>query len=79
MKAQASSLLTTEPHEWAAKIRDKRQELGETQAQFAARFGVSQVAVSDWERSAYDPPANVTWFLYRQEQVARFRKFKGGR
>jgi DNA-binding transcriptional regulator YiaG len=79
MKAQASSLLTTEPHEWAAKIREKRQELGETQAQFGARFGVTQVSVSKWEAELAEPPAAVTWFLYRQEQVARFRKFRGGR
>lgn len=41
----------------SVKIRQLRQSLGETQGQFAMRFGVKQASVSRWETGAMpDPP-----------------------
>ena len=37
--------MTTIPQQ----IKEKRKELGETQAQFGKRFGKSHAAVSEWE------------------------------
>lgn len=45
------------------RLRKKRKELGENQETFAARFNVSQAAVSDWERGISEPPAAVILWL----------------
>lgn len=52
--------------DWSRLIRQKRKELGENQTQFGARFGVSYVAVSDWERGVNDAPARVLWWLVQE-------------
>lgn len=50
---------------WSTLIKQKRRQFRETQTEFGARFGVSDVAVSYWERGIYDPPADVTWWLFK--------------
>lgn len=54
---------------WPEIIRQKRKNLGETQAEFGKRFKFSQVAVSDWERGVSEPPAVVTYWLYTEGVV----------
>ncbi len=39
-------------------IRDARESVGESQTEFAKRFGVDQSAVSDWEQKG--PPKRGT-------------------
>lgn len=41
--------------EWGANIRAQRSLLGMTQAQLGAEAGVSQRAVSNWERGTASP------------------------
>jgi DNA-binding XRE family transcriptional regulator len=50
---------------WAKALRDKRLQLGETQKQFATRFGVTYVAVSLWETGLRGLPDRVTWWLVK--------------
>lgn len=54
---------------WGELIRKKRTELGETQAEFGERFGVTYVAVSLWEAGKRDVPGEVTWWLVQEGVV----------
>lgn len=56
--------------DWAEKIKQKRKTLGESQAVFARRWNVSQVAVSDWERGVSEPPAAVLWWVLNPDEEA---------
>lgn len=49
--------------EWAEKIRRVRFDLNETQAEFGARFGVTQQAVAGWENGIFEPGATVMMFV----------------
>ena len=60
---------TVSSPKWAEIIKQKRKELGETQAQFGARFGVTYNAVSAWENGIADPPGEVTWWLVQEGAV----------
>lgn len=66
----------TAPETLGDRIRQKREELGLTQAQFGRRIGVSKVAVSDWERDVYAPKDENFRALEREygasEQRLRF-------
>ncbi len=42
-----------------ADIRTIRQQLGLTQAQFAARFPVARRTLEDWERGVAKPPPYI--------------------
>lgn len=55
---------------WAKLLKQKRRQLGETQAEFGKRFGVSFVAVSYWEAGKRDIPGEVTWWL--SEHMPRY-------
>ena len=52
-----------DPPKWAEMIYNARKNLGETQAEFGVRFGVTYVAVSLWETGKRDVPGEVTWWL----------------
>lgn len=61
----------TQKPQWAKLIKVKRLELEETQAEFGARFGVSDAAVSYWESGTYEPSAEVLmWVLEAADNVA---------
>lgn len=49
--------------EWGRLIKTLREQLGESQVTFAARWGVNQATVSYWENNQADPPGEVTWWL----------------
>lgn len=50
--------------DWPALIKAARLRLGETQAQFAKRFGVATNTVSRWETGAYDISLEaIDWLL----------------
>lgn len=59
---------------WAGLISRVRRELGESQATFGKRFGMSQAMVSYWESGSFDPPGEVTWFV-----MARTTRPRAGR
>lgn len=44
-------------------IRERRRDLRLTQTELAAELGVSQAAVSDWERGACNPSFAQAWRL----------------
>jgi len=44
------------------QIKEKRKDLGETQAQFGKRFGKSHAAVSEWESGKAEAPYVVIEF-----------------
>lgn len=48
------------------QIRDLRDELGMTQADFANYCGVTQTQVSNWERGRYRPNKQVAWKLHSE-------------
>lgn len=48
-------------------IKAKRKQLGETQAQFGKRFGVSHAAVSDWEAGKSEAPYKVLEYFLSKE------------
>ena len=50
---------------WNTLIKQTRRRLKESQRAFGERFGVTQSAVSDWERGMTYPPADVTWWLHQ--------------
>ena|SRR5438067_3230361 len=43
--------------DWAQRVGTLRKELGLKQVQFAAKFGVTQAAISRWESGAKEPSA----------------------
>jgi transcriptional regulator with XRE-family HTH domain len=45
--------------EWAQRVAALRKELGLKQVDFAAKFGVTQAAISRWERGAKEPSAEI--------------------
>lgn len=49
--------------EWAIKIQQLRESLGENRVVFGKRFGVSRVAVWYWESGTNEPPAAVLMFV----------------
>ena len=59
----------TDNKPWIVLLRQVRKRLGESQVQFASRFGVATNTVSRWETGAYDIPAEVVWWLCQQEQI----------
>jgi transcriptional regulator with XRE-family HTH domain len=50
--------MTTIPQQ----IKEKRKQLGETQASFGKRFGKSHAAVSEWESGKAEAPYAVIEF-----------------
>jgi transcriptional regulator with XRE-family HTH domain len=44
------------------QIKEKRKQLGETQAVFGKRFGKSHAAVSEWESGKAEAPYEVLEF-----------------
>lgn len=65
---------TVSDPKWGEIIKQKRTELGETQAEFGARFGVTYVAVSLWEAGKRDVPGEVTWWLVQEGAVDEAQK-----
>lgn len=65
-QAQPQPIKPVSAPNWAALIKQARTQLGESQAQFALRFGVSHVAVSNWENGRDEAPYAVTWWLVTQ-------------
>lgn len=64
-----------DPPKWGELIRTARENLGESQAQFGARFNVTYVAVSLWETGKRDVPGEVTWWLTNEgRRYAKKRK-----
>jgi DNA-binding transcriptional regulator YiaG len=55
--------------QWAELIKQKRAELGETQAEFAKRFNVQETAVSHWETGRREAPYAVTWWLTHEGKL----------
>lgn len=53
----------------ASVMRDKRVQLGITQVDLAARCGVSQGVVSDWERGVSTPSIRRLLLLARHLQI----------
>ena len=41
--------------EWAQRVAQLRKKLGLKQVEFAERFGVTQAAISGWERGRKEP------------------------
>jgi DNA-binding transcriptional regulator YiaG len=41
--------------EWAQRVAQLRKKLGLKQVEFAARFGVTQAAISGWESGRKEP------------------------
>lgn len=60
---------TVSDPKWPEIIKQKRLELGESQATFGARFGVTYNAVSAWELGKSEPPGEVTWWLVQEGAV----------
>lgn len=56
--------------EWAVKIKQLREKLGESQEVFGARFGVTKMAVSYWESGRADPPASAVMFALTGKEPA---------
>src|SRR5437773_2514162 len=48
--------------DWAQRVGTLRKELGLKQVQFAAKFGVTQAAISRWESGAKQPPVDLGRF-----------------
>jgi transcriptional regulator with XRE-family HTH domain len=57
------------------QIKEKRKQLGETQAVFGKRFGKSHAAVSEWESGKAEAPSEVLEFcfvgLYERKSLVR--------
>ncbi len=51
--------------EWAVLIKRFRGLQGLTQEQFAAKYNVTQVAVSYWESGRNEPPAELLMIAMR--------------
>lgn len=65
--------------EWAEKIRRVRFDLDETQAEFGARFGVTQQAVANWEIGKSEPGATVMMFVLTGIQARGESEVPGGK
>lgn len=55
---------------WATQTKWVRKRLGESQAVFGARFGVTSQAVSTWETATCEPGAEVLMFVFEQVKAA---------
>jgi DNA-binding transcriptional regulator YiaG len=55
-----------------ARVRRLREQLGETQAQLAARLGTTQQTVSEWERGVRRPRRMAQRLLGLAEERARY-------
>lgn len=53
---------------WWEKMKRLREAAGESQEEFAARWGASKMAVSYWERGIYEPPAKVLIWVMTQPE-----------
>lgn len=62
---------------WDGIVRRKRASMRLTQVEFGKLFGVTREAVSQWETGATQPGPEVTWWFFRQEQVARIKAHQG--
>lgn len=50
--------------QWPTLIKQHRKALKLSQAAYGLLFGVSQVAVSDWESGKSEAPYIVTWTVH---------------
>ena len=60
-------------------IRNARESVGESQTEFARRFGVDQSAVSDWERKGPPSRGTTRYALEAEINVIRAKRSRVSR
>lgn len=65
---------TTQAPKWSQLLQRLRDQLGESQTEFGARFGVTKSAVSQWENGQTSPTSENMRELVKIEGGAQIIK-----